>query len=509
MKLFTLIGKLKQAPGASPAAGLKSCCSLPLALVVAGLLVCSTSGADPSAPSKGFVSATYPTFASWKAACDRLPFNRQLQRSLPPRDKLPLKSFKEFEEVMDAFLAASKSGIMSQSNIWVGVTPKREEFFNTDKVYFQRGTIPFQPFTQKLRLPAGAKVAFHGDFHGDVQSAVKLIDHHNKTKALDGFKIIDPDLHLLFLGDYTDRGMFGIEVLYTILRLKLENPGRVWLVRGNHEDISLAANYGFVQELQAKYGREANIPKIMRLYDFLPVVIYLGCGEEFIQCNHGGMEPGFNPVPLLSAPGDTRFQLLGSLNQAGFAREHPQFLAVIDPASRQVAHSEFKDFLPESPVAPYTLGFMWNDFSLVPGEGQLAIDPGRATVYGDTATAEILKAASRGGPKVRAVFRAHQHSGIINPMMRRLKVSDGVFRHWQSKDSLNLAAAPEPNLRAILDHTEERSIPANSVWTFNVSPDTVYGEGCQFDIDSSGILSLKDRFEDWRLKIVTIPVMKK
>ncbi|MSU62864.1 MAG: hypothetical protein EXS31_10780 [Pedosphaera sp.] len=477
------------------------------ALVLFLLLAHTIADADPAIASKAFVSAAYPTFASWKAACDRLPFNRQLQRSLPPRDLWPLKNFKEFDELLDAFFALSKAGPLAQTNSWAGTVPKREEFFDTDRVYYQRTGVPFQPFAQKLRLPTGSRVSIHGDWHGDIHSLLALLDHHIQSKALDGFKIVDPNLHFLFLGDNTDRGVFGIEVLYTLFRLKLENPDRVWLGRGNHEDISLGASYGFVSEVQAKYGAGANVAKIMRAYDFLPVVTYVGCGNDFAQCNHGGMEPGFDPVPLLNMPVSLGFKFLGRLDQSGFVREHPGFIAGMDAASKRVAEGELRNFLPDSPVVPYTLGFMWNDFSIVPGEGQLAVDPGRAIVYGDVATAEILKAASRGAAKLRAVFRAHQHSSLINPMMRRLKASGGVFRHWQSRDSLDQLLANEPQLHAMLDHSEERPIPANSVWTFNVSPDSVYGAGCVFDLDSSGILTLQEHFEDWRLKVVNIPVM--
>jgi hypothetical protein len=93
-------------------------------------------------------------------------------------------------------------------------------------------------------------------------------------------------------------------------------------------------------------------------------------------------------------------------------------------------------------------------------------------------------------------------------MMRRLKVSLGVFRHWQDKDGVTLADAAEPKLQGLLETAVERSIPAGSVWTFNVSPDSYYGEGCNYNFDTMGILKVAERFEDWRLRVVNVPVIQ-
>ena len=79
--------------------------------------------------------------------------------------------------------------------------------------------VSFQPFAEKLVLPCDAVAVVLGDLHGDIRSLLRVLDELQRQKTLDGFKLRDAKHHLIFLGDYTDRGHYGTEVLYTLLRL--------------------------------------------------------------------------------------------------------------------------------------------------------------------------------------------------------------------------------------------------------------------------------------------------
>jgi Calcineurin-like phosphoesterase len=461
----------------------------------------AASVAERSAPN------AYASFAEWKAACDRLPSNRALRFRLPKANLLPLKSFSQFAKVLNEFFRVCKTGDLAESSAWLGQGPLTPQFFNTHTAYFLKPPIPFQPFVQRILAPPGAQFMFHGDLHGDIHSLVAWVDWLNQKGCLRGFRIARPDVYLVLLGDYTDRGVYGIEVLYTLLRLKVENPDRVLLVRGNHEDVSLAARYGFISECRGKFGRDFDLKRVMRLYDFLPVALYLSCGTNVIQCNHGGMEPGFDPRPLLDAPDPVRFQLLGRLNQQQFLKSHLEFASGLSVQSRRLMQNGLLDFQPQSPIQPWVIGFMWNDFSVVRGEPQFDFDPGRAFVYGESTTKYLLNAFSTPKHRIQAVFRAHQHATILNGMMRRLKVGHGIYRHWQEHDSVALMEAGLPVIAQNIELSDERRIPSGSVWTFNVVPDSVYGEACDFSFDTFGILTTASAFEDWRLRVVnqTIP----
>ena len=82
-----------------------------------------------------------------------------------------------------------------------------------------------EPRLLRLRSPAYV----FGDFHG------------NMTDLLAFARTMWPlGIHLtpgtfLFLGDYVDRGMFGLELLAYLFAQKIMLPEKVFLLRGNHE----------------------------------------------------------------------------------------------------------------------------------------------------------------------------------------------------------------------------------------------------------------------------------
>ena len=90
--------------------------------------------------------------------------------------------------------------------------------------------------------------------------------------------------------------------------------------------------------------------------------------------------------------------------------------------------------------------------------------------------------------------------------MNRLVAASGVWRHWQATDSERLANARPEQLRRLLEHADRRAIPEGSVWTFNVSPDSVYGVGNRYTFDTIGIWETANQFEDWRLRVVNVEV---
>lgn len=88
-----------------------------------------------------------------------------------------------------------------------------------------------------------------GDLHGQYHSLLSIFDQ---------FGYPTENHVYVLLGDYVDRGMYGIEILTTLCLLKLHNPESIYFLRGNHESLAMNDEYGFTVELKQKFGDKQN-----------------------------------------------------------------------------------------------------------------------------------------------------------------------------------------------------------------------------------------------------------
>ena len=126
---------------------------------------------------------------------------------------------------------------------------------------------------------------FVGDIRGCKESMNLILIHY------DNFKRIHNDAHIIFLGDYVG-GPNSLYCLTEILKLKISNPERVHLCRGNHEDVNMwridePKNMSVLPDLKHIYSPS----KTNRIYSLVgqfystlnPVVII----NNIILCCHG------------------------------------------------------------------------------------------------------------------------------------------------------------------------------------------------------------------------------
>lgn len=340
--------------------------------------------------------------------------------------------------------------------------------------YDMAPTASFKPFVQKLIVPAGSEIAMWGDLHGSAHSLLRSLRRLIKEGYLDeNYKIIKPHFYMLFLGDYVDRGNYGAEVIATLLKLKLTNPQNVHLVRGNHEDASLNKWYGFGKELTTKFG-DADFSAVYKLYDHMPVALFVGCGDSYINyvlCCHGGIEPGFNPHPLLNCPGILKFSWLGTLTRASWVEGLPSDMRA--QVINKIPQRELNNFMPITPTKPTTLGFMWFDFIHDQGQATIDFSADRGWAFGRPLTDNYLQNSS--GPSYRLwhIIRAHQHNMLWGNMLASLLENKGICKLWQGK-----------------------------VYTLLSAP----ASGFDFPYDSFVIMTTAHAMQDWHMRHCVMPL---
>ncbi|KAJ4459504.1 putative protein phosphatase [Paratrimastix pyriformis] len=131
-------------------------------------------------------------------------------------------------------------------------------------------------------------VYIFGDLHGNYPDLSFYLQRFNPTGRIG----LSPHA-MLFLGDYVDRGEFGVEVVTRLFIDKLVNPRAVVLLRGNHELAYVNGQTGIrhFRERGEEVWRAFN-----RVFDCLPIAATID-GQLF--CVHGGLP---RPFPFEAAP---------------------------------------------------------------------------------------------------------------------------------------------------------------------------------------------------------------
>lgn len=462
----------------------------------------------------------FPTVISWVQACKKMPKNRDTKilvnsskhspffenienlltylKNIFVSEDVHQQASKEYLYILDLWKNMVASGPLSQEQLWsLSNTEKQKP--NTSFYDIKKSLKPdeFQPYVQKLLAKPDDQFYVHGDLHGDMHSLIIELEYLLKEGIIDeNFRITSDNVWFLFLGDYVDRGKYGCEVIYTLLRLSLANPDRVILVRGNHEEDKICDKYGFKEEVIQKFEDSNLYSAIIRMYDFLPVVLYLGIENKnqnminYIQCCHGGLEVGYDPKTFLD---DTKssYQLLGKLYSLELLKKSDEFLLSKDllyvPNTMCNVHRYtdrgFANYY--MPLDTMGLGFLWTDFNIL--DTKIAsYNAGRGFEYGSQATKTVLEMQSSEHSKIKGIIRAHQH---VSDMMEPLLRNKGVYKMWRG-DEVSLS----------------RTFKDGIVWTFNVSPDTVYGQSYGYDFHTFAKITLQKNYDDWQMQIFNVNV---
>jgi len=131
--------------------------------------------------------------------------------------------------------------------------------------------------SQPVLLQLEAPIKIVGDIHGQYYDLLRLFEYGGYP----------PDANYLFLGDYVDRGSWGLETICLLLAYKIKYPENFFLLRGNHECASINRIYGFYEECKRRYN-----VRLWRTFtdcfNCLPIAAVI---DEKILCMHGGLSP--------------------------------------------------------------------------------------------------------------------------------------------------------------------------------------------------------------------------
>jgi len=218
------------------------------------------------------------------------------------------------------------------------------------------------------------------------------------------------------LGDYIDRSekYKDKQVLNFLVKFYNQNPGSIFMLRGNHDE----PNIEVPQEQLARDSLKYNF------FETLPVALFVGVKEDehkinFVQCCHGGIEPGFVLKPFLTTDG-VSFQKILRIERSKLDTD--KMLNIDAENHFDLDCSLFRDFnvVANLSLIFIALGFVWSDFWVDVLRQGLDIAPDRDVfIYGEAATRSYLQNSSSPTRQLVKIVRGHQHAGqMMLPLLR-------------------------------------------------------------------------------------------
>jgi hypothetical protein len=166
-------------------------------------------------------------------------------------------------------------------------------------------------FAEKISIPRNAEVIIFGDFHSSFHSLLRSFEKLNYIFETDTMKL-KKNYYVIFTGDLVDRGAYGLEILLFVFKLKNENFDQVYIINGNHEDLSSYKHYGLGEEIHYQFpyknrpigykevkpaikeGKlDENDPytKLAKCMYYFPSVIYMYYNGHIYHLSHGAFDP--------------------------------------------------------------------------------------------------------------------------------------------------------------------------------------------------------------------------
>lgn len=336
----------------------------------------------------------------------------------------------------------------------------------------------YVPFVQKVIVPPGSQVVFIGDIHGDYQALEAMLDCFIKQGWCDqNYRLIRDDIYIVCLGDYVNRHPHSLEVIQFLCNFAVDNPGRLFLVRGNHEYV-LANRYFKIRFEAAKaegkdYPAQTTVldelaekcapyeyPDLLYWYDYLPLAVYIGAHDDsgtisMIQASHAGFEVGWSAKKLFA--GNATYEYIATIDRnvtLDLLQCDQQYSAVNERLSWLINNLYEDDYgqfaqlydhplpincLETQSAFHLRLGWSWNLFLAENNDAPLVAASGerRSLFLGRTLTEFMHDFNSTAQVQLISTIRGHQHSdeliteqGVASNYLTEIRERQGMVRQW-------------------------------------------------------------------------------
>ena len=124
--------------------------------------------------------------------------------------------------------------------------------------------------------------------------------HGHYDDLLEIFDVVGhvPDINYIFLGNYVNKGPYGVETILLLLCLKVRHPDSVTLLRGTHDTRKHTKVYGFRDECCHKFGSESVWRLCTDVFDQLCLCAVV---DNSVLCVHGGLSPSLDTISHIQA----------------------------------------------------------------------------------------------------------------------------------------------------------------------------------------------------------------
>lgn len=158
-----------------------------------------------------------------------------------------------------------------------------------------------------MLVPWTQRISVCGDLHGQIRSLASIAYATHRYKIIDEDLRLAPDNLFVPLGDYSDRGPAGVEVWYHLAKLNAINGSAVIPLAGNHENLYMAQQNGFLKEWIQKLSpyMHDHRNKLETLFATLPQALLIGFQHpklpyhRFVLLCHGGIDSSVNVVEAM------------------------------------------------------------------------------------------------------------------------------------------------------------------------------------------------------------------